>query len=49
MSLGVQSLSMIGSFLAGIYVAQNYTIPNIQNVFEQGWTVASSLEKKLRK
>lgn len=49
MSLGFYGVSVLSSFVAGIYVAQNYNVPNIKTLIDHGIETLSTLEKTLRK
>lgn len=43
------TLSLVVGVGIGIYIAQNYNIPDIRNLLRQGVKVASSFEKAARK
>ena len=49
MSLGIYGISVLSSFVAGMYVAQNYNVPNIKIVIDHGIETLATLEKTLRK
>lgn len=49
MGFGIYGLSVSASFIAGVYAAQNYNLPNIKVVLSHGLTMLESLEKSLRK
>lgn len=39
---------MVGT-LCGVYIAQNYNVPNIRNLTHSGFTMAKHLEETYRK
>ncbi|CAM6084593.1 unnamed protein product [Calypogeia fissa] len=43
------SLSFTLGTLFGVYVAQNYNVPNIQTLFNTGYSVAKHMEEQYRK
>lgn len=49
MSVGFYGISVMTSFVAGVYAAQNYNLPNIKTWVDHGIQTLSALEKTLRK
>ncbi|XAR70450.1 hypothetical protein NMG60_11027303 [Bertholletia excelsa] len=49
MGLIKSSFSFMVGTLCGVYVAQNYNVPNIQKLFNTGLVIAKHLEENYRK